>query len=78
MIVGKMVDIGEDSDVIFLEVHLLCLPEVVDRTWLSMRTLFEYRPDTVIEHLKTHKAKKSLTECAKQSVNPFFQLSFFL
>lgn len=68
-IVDRIVDIEEESDVILLNIQWLGLPNVVDRTWVSLQTMFEDMPDTVIDFIQTQKAKKTLIKPTKQSIN---------
>ena len=71
-IVGKIVDIGEDHDGIFLQVQWLGLPDAIDRTWLPLKSMNEDMPEAVLEFLNQHKQNKKLVKMAKQNRHYFF------
>ena len=68
-LVEKIIAIGEEHYGIFLQVQWLGLPDAIDYTWVSLKTLFEDMPDFVTEFLNSHKKNKTLIKNAKQAIN---------
>ena len=68
-LVEKIIGIGEDHNGIFLNVQWLGLPDPIDHTWVSLASLHEDMPDTVIEFLHSHNKSKALVNRAKQAIH---------
>lgn len=68
-IVNKIVGIGQYPNEIYLQIQWLGLPDAIDLTWVSLQTMCEDTPDTMVAFLQNDKLKTSIITRAKQSIN---------